>query len=130
MNHNFSGRVAAISGGASGIGLATAHRLAAGGATISLWDIDESALAKARAQLSSSAHVVTDKVDVTNPADVERAAARVTEAFGKLDILVASAGITGPNATAWEYPLDAWNKVLRINLDGVMHCCRAVVPHM
>jgi 3-oxoacyl-[acyl-carrier protein] reductase len=54
----------------------------------------------------------------------------VAREFGKVDILVASAGITGPTATAWEYPLEAWSQVLRINLDGVLYCCRAVIPHM
>jgi NAD(P)-dependent dehydrogenase (short-subunit alcohol dehydrogenase family) len=127
---NFSGRVAALSGGANGIGLTTAQRLVAGGATVSLWDIDEKALAKARAAFPESASVVTDRVDVTNAEDVERAAGKLAREFGKIDILVASAGITGPNLAAWEYPLDAWNRVLRVNLDGVMHCCRAVVPHM
>lgn len=127
---DFSGRVAAISGGANGIGLATACRLAAGGAKVSLWDIDEKALTKARASFPESAPVVTDRVDVTDAADVARAADKVVKEFGKVDILVASAGITGPNQTAWEYPLDAWSRVLHINLDGVMHCCRAVVPHM
>lgn len=130
IKKDFLGRIAAISGGANGIGLAVAHRLVAGGATVSLWDIDEKALANARAKFSESAPVVTDRVDVTNAEDVVRAADKVAGEFGKIDILVASAGITGPNQTAWEYPLDAWNKVLRINLDGVMHCCRAVVPHM
>lgn len=130
MSTPFSNRVAVISGGASGIGLATAHRLIAAGAAVSLWDINESALVKARAQFPSSADVSTDRVDVTNASDVARAADKVNEECGKLDILVASAGITGPNETAWQYPLDAWNRVLRINLDGVMHCCRAVIPHM
>lgn len=127
---DFSDRVAVISGGASGIGLATAHRLVAGGATVSLWDIEESAVSKARTKFSDSARVVTDRVDVSDAADVERAAKKVADEFGKLDILVASAGITGPTANAWEYPLDGWRKVMTINLDGVFHCCRAVVPHM
>lgn len=130
MSTQFSNRVAVVSGGASGIGLATSHRLVSGGATVSLWDIDEGALGRARAQFPSSAKVLTDRVDVTDAKDVARAADKVSKVCGKLDILVASAGITGPNETAWEYPLEAWNKVLRINLDGVMHCCRAAVPHM
>jgi NAD(P)-dependent dehydrogenase (short-subunit alcohol dehydrogenase family) len=127
---DFSSRVAVITGGASGIGRATAHRLAAGGATLALWDIDEAALAHARAGLPASVSVATRRVDVTDAAQVTKAADGVASEFGKVDILVSSAGITGPNATAWEYPLEAWNRVLRINLDGVMHCCRAVVPHM
>jgi NAD(P)-dependent dehydrogenase (short-subunit alcohol dehydrogenase family) len=130
MSGDFSGRTAIISGGANGIGLATAHRLAVSDGSVVLWDIDESALARARAEFAQSATVMTDRVDVTDPGDVARGADRVARELGTIDILVASAGITGPNATAWEYPLAAWNEVLRINLDGVMHCCRAVVPHM
>lgn len=130
MSTQFENRVAVISGGASGIGLASAHRLVAGGATVCLWDIDEGALERAQARFSSSAKVLADRVDVTDARDVARAADNINRDCGRLDILVASAGITGPNETAWEYPLDAWNKVLRINLDGVMHCCRAVIPHM
>lgn len=129
-NFDFSGRIAAISGGANGIGLATAHRLVAGGAKVCLWDLDEKALAIARAGFADFGGVLSDRVDVTNADDVIRAANELARKFGKIDILVASAGITGPNLTCWEYPLDAWNKVLRVNLDGVMHCCRAVVPHM
>jgi 2-dehydro-3-deoxy-L-rhamnonate dehydrogenase (NAD+) len=130
MDMDFSGRIAAVSGGASGIGLATARRLVAGGAAVCLWDIDERALAAARAQLPESASVTIDRVDVTDPDDVARAADALDRRLGKIDILVASAGITGPNLVAWEYPLAAWGRVLRVNLDGVMHCCRAVVPHM
>ena len=125
-----AGRIAAISGGARGIGLATAHRLVSGGATVALWDMDEAALTKAQTGFPGSATVVIDRVDVTDPDDVAEAADRLSKQFGKIDILVASAGITGPNEVAWEYPLDAWSRVMRINLDGVMHCCRAVVPHM
>lgn len=127
---DFSGRIAVISGGASGIGLATARRLGAGGGSLVLWDTDESALEKARAGFPASTPVLTDRVDVTDADEVQRAAQKATAEFGKLDVLVASAGITGPNCTVWEYPLEAWNRVLRVNLDGVMHCCRAVIPHM
>lgn len=127
---DFSNRVAVISGGAKGIGLAIARRFVAGGARVALWDIDRAALSKARAGFPELASVLVDCVDVTDALDLEKSAHRVAAEFGKIDILVASAGITGPNHTTWEYPLDAWNRVLRINLDGVMHCCRAVIPHM
>jgi 2-dehydro-3-deoxy-L-rhamnonate dehydrogenase (NAD+) len=126
----FSGRIAVISGGASGIGLATARRLVAGGGQISLWDVNEKELANAKASFPSSAPVLIDRVDVTDPTAVQAAADELATQSGRIDILIASAGITGPTRSAWEYPLDAWNRVLRINLDGVMHCCRAVIPHM
>ena len=127
---DFTSRVAVISGGASGIGLATARRIASGGGTVVLWDIDSPALTRARETFGERAAVVIERLDVTDAADVVRAADNVTRELGRIDILLASAGITGPNKTAWEYPLDDWNRVLRINLDGVLHCCRAVIPHM
>jgi 3-oxoacyl-[acyl-carrier protein] reductase len=126
----FAGRIAVITGGARGIGLATAHRMAASGGTPVLWDVDEAALAAARRTFDDMMAVATARVDVTDAAQAEEAANKVAADFGKIDILVTSAGITGPNRTAWEYPLDAWDRVLRINLDGVMHCCRAVIPHL
>src|SRR5690348_340033 len=109
MSATFYGRVAIISGGAGGVGLATARRLRAGGAEVTLWDIDEEALAKARVEFGMKSRVVTDRVDVTDATDVARAASQVVGRFGKLDILVASAGITGPTETVWEYPLEAWS---------------------
>lgn len=127
---DFSGRVAVISGGANGIGFATAQRLVSDGATVVLWDIDDTALTRARSKFHKPDTVFTARVDVTDADDVTRAADHVTHELGKIDVLVASAGITGPTEAAWEYSLEAWNKVLRINLNGVMHCCRAVVPHM
>jgi 3-oxoacyl-[acyl-carrier protein] reductase len=130
LHARYAGRVAVISGGASGIGLATARRLVSAGAAVSLWDLDEKALLKARTESRESSSVMIDRVDVTDASDVARAADNVAKQLGKIDILVASAGITGPTFPAWEYPLDSWSKVLRINLDGVMHCCRAVIPHM
>lgn len=129
-NRQFAGRVAVITGGANGIGLATARRLLAGGSIVSLWDVDERALGRAREIFEEHERVVTGRVDITDAEDVVRAADRLVEVHGRIDILVTSAGITGPNDTAWEYPLDAWDRVMRINLDGVMHACRAVVPHM
>lgn len=126
----FTDRVTVISGGAGGIGLATAHRIAAAGGKLVLWDIDQGALAEARNGLPASAEVMIASVDVTSVDQVERAAVAAADAFGKIDILVASAGITGPTANSWSYPLDAWRRVMAINLDGVMHCCRSIVPIM
>ncbi len=123
MEQRFAGRVAVITGGASGIGAAIARRMAAGGARIALWDQDRTALAAAPADHRAA-------VDVTDAAAVARAAGETHAALGGLDILVASAGITGPNVPTWDYPLDAWAKVMDVNLNGVFHCCRAVVPLM
>ena len=123
MAERFGGRVAIVTGGVSGIGAGIAMRLAAEGARISLWDRDAAALAKAEA-----AHTVT--VDVTDAAAVQRAADATAAALGRIDILIACAGITGPNAPVWEYPLEAWDSVIDVNLNGVFYCNRAVVPHM
>jgi 2-dehydro-3-deoxy-L-rhamnonate dehydrogenase (NAD+) len=123
MAGRFSGRGAVITGGASGIGAGIAARLAAEGAKLSLWDMDETGLAK-----SNAVHTVT--LDVTDPDAVHRAASDTAAALGTIDILVTSAGITGPNMPTWEYPVAAWDKVIDVNLKGVFYCNRAVVPFM
>jgi 3-oxoacyl-[acyl-carrier protein] reductase len=121
------GRVAVVTGGASGIGLAISRRLFASGARLSLWDMNADALADSAPQLGD-AH--TAVVDVREYASVERARDAALEVFGRIDILVNSAGITGPNVATWEYPLDAWRDVLDVNLTGTFHCARAVAVPM
>jgi len=123
MKQRFEGRTAIVTGGVSGIGAGIARRLMAEGATLSLWDMDEAGLAR-----TGAAHSVT--LDVTDPDAVHRAAEATAAALGKIDILVTSAGVTGPNHPTWEYPVAAWDRVIDINLKGVFYCCRAVVPFM
>lgn len=128
---DFQGRVAIISGGGSGIGLASAERLLAAGASVVLWDLSVDALAKASAALGGmAAQVFTRVTDVTNADDVDLATQEAADLLGRIDILIASAGITGPTLAAWEYPLEDWRRVIDVNLDGVFHCCKAVVPYM
>lgn len=128
MNHlDLRGRIAVVTGGASGIGLAVARRIATSGGRVSVWDADPRALDDATADLGG-AHAVA--VDVRDYASVERARDLTLAARGRIDILVTSAGITGPNATTWEYPLDGWRNTLDVNLTGTFHCCRAVVEPM
>jgi 3-oxoacyl-[acyl-carrier protein] reductase len=103
---DFSGRTAAITGGAMGIGLAVARRLAAGGARIALWDRDAAALAAARTALGGDTQVF--QLDVADAAAVERVAQATAAAFGGIDVLVCSAGITGPNVPLADYPVDEW----------------------
>jgi len=118
-------RVAVITGGARGIGYAIAERCARSGAKIALWDMEG---ADVSAMKISGAIGV--KLDVTD-ADAVAAAVRGTESrLGPIEILVASAGITGPNTTVAEYPVDAWRRVIEVNLNGVFLCNRAVVPGM
>jgi NAD(P)-dependent dehydrogenase (short-subunit alcohol dehydrogenase family) len=121
------GRTAVVTGGASGIGLAIARRLLISGASLSLWDAREDSLAEAAGTLDN-AH--TSVVDVRDYASVERARDATLAALGRIDVLVNSAGITGPNVLTWDYPLDAWRDVLDVNLTGTFHCCRAVVTPM
>ena len=123
MALRFANRVAVVTGGVSGIGAGIAERLAAEGARVSLWDHDAAALATADAP-----HKAT--VDVTDAEAVRRAAADTAGALGRIDILIACAGITGPNASVWDYPIADWDRVIDVNLNGVFYCNRAVVPHM
>ena len=125
---DFRNRTAVITGGAAGIGLAVARRLAASGAAVALWDRDASALAKASAEFGGGAH--TQALDVADSAAVGRAADATANALGRIDVLVCSAGITGPNVTAWEYPVDAWRQVMDVNVNGLFYCNRSVVPQM
>ena len=121
------GRTAVVTGGASGIGLAIARRLLQSGASLSLWDARADSLTEAAAALNG-AH--TALVDVRRYASVEAARESALAALGRIDVLVNSAGITGPNVLTWDYPLDAWSDVLDVNLTGTFHCCRAVVAPM
>jgi 3-oxoacyl-[acyl-carrier protein] reductase len=121
-------RNAVITGGAAGIGYAIASRLAASGARVSLWDRNAEALAASAKSLGGDAH--TAQVDVADEASVVRARDATVAALGKVDVLVCSAGITGPNLTTWDYPAADWKQVLDINLTGVFLCDKALVPHM
>ncbi|MEO8674934.1 MAG: SDR family NAD(P)-dependent oxidoreductase [Casimicrobiaceae bacterium] len=125
---DFAKRTAVITGGAAGIGFAVAQRMVLSGATVSLWDRDPVALARAEAALGRG--TLTQSVDVADPDAVANAAQGAARALGRIDVLVCSAGITGPNTTAWEYPIDAWKQVIDVNLNGLFYCNRAVVPAM
>ncbi|MEO8345079.1 MAG: SDR family NAD(P)-dependent oxidoreductase [Betaproteobacteria bacterium] len=125
---DFKDRVAVITGGAAGIGLAVARRLVASGARVALWDRDEKTLAEAKAQIGGNA--VTCVLDVADAAAVERASAATMAACGGVDALICSAGITGPNVTLADYPVDQWKLVFDVNVHGVFLCNRALVPIM
>jgi len=120
-------RNAIVTGGAAGIGLAIARRFVASGARISLWDRDAAALESAAKELGG-AHVA--RVDVTREDEVAKAFDSSVASLKRVDVLVCSAGITGPNTTVEKYPLAAWKEVIDINLTGVFLCNRAVVSHM
>jgi 2-dehydro-3-deoxy-L-rhamnonate dehydrogenase (NAD+) len=123
-------RKAVVTGGAQGIGFSIASRLLASGATVSLWDRDEVLLHKAQEELSLQGSVSLEIVEVASAESVDAATKSVAQKYGRIDILVANAGIAGPNHLSWEYPIDAWKQIIDINLTGVFLCCRAVVPYM
>jgi len=123
----FRGRTAIVTGGARGIGLACAAKITEGGGRVALWDRDPERAAQSAASLKGAVAIAAD---VTSEADVARALAETEKRLAPPDILVASAGITGPNMTVANYPVDAWRQVIDINLTGVFLCNRAVVDGM
>jgi NAD(P)-dependent dehydrogenase (short-subunit alcohol dehydrogenase family) len=123
----FDGRAAIVTGGASGLGKQVAARIIAEGGTVALWDLNAQALAATQAEIGA-AHVAA--LDVSDHAAVAAAAKDSAAALGRVDILVCSAGITGATATAWEYPVDSFQRVIDINLNGLFYCNREVVPFM
>ena len=125
---DFDGRHAIVTGGATGLGFAIAQRLLASGGSVTLWDRDAAAMERAVAQLGGRAGAV--EVDVAQHASVQAAVQATLRKCARIDALVNSAGITGPNAKVWEYPVDAWRQVLDVNLTGLFLCCREVVPAM
>jgi 2-dehydro-3-deoxy-L-rhamnonate dehydrogenase (NAD+) len=124
---DLAGRVAVITGGARGIGFAVAERFQASGAKVALWDVDGKQAETAAGQIGNA---IAQRVDVTDPVAVGAAVAECETRLGPVDILVASAGITGPNLPVAEYPVEAWRQVIDIDLTGIFICCRAVVPGM
>jgi 2-dehydro-3-deoxy-L-rhamnonate dehydrogenase (NAD+) len=131
MNHiDLNQRHAVVTGGAQGIGLSIATRLLASGASVSLWDRDEELLKATRASLADKGDVSIEIVDVSVPENVAEATESTAAKKGSIDILVACAGIAGPNHKTWDYPIDAWKQIIDINLTGVFLCCRAIVPYM
>lgn len=124
---DLEGRVAVVTGGSSGIGFATARRMADSGATVTLWDIDDTGLARA-AQKLGGAHAC--RVDITQEDAVARATEQTVSNLGRIDILVNSAGIAGEQMPVTQLPLAAWQRVMDVNLTGTFLCCKAVVPVM
>ena len=113
IQFDFAGRTAVVTGGAQGIGAAIAKRLKACGAKVSIWDLDSS-----------------PRVDVSDAQSVQAATERTLRELGRIDVLVNNAGIAGKNAPTVDYPVEEWERVLRVNLTSQFLCCRAVAPHM
>jgi len=127
---DLNGRVAVVTGGARGIGYATAERLLASGAKVAVWDLDIARAKASAEQLSRLGTVSAHKVELTDEGAVQAVTAETLAAYGKIDIVVNNAGITGGNGTTWELDPKVWREVIEVNLIAPYLVCRAVVPHM
>ena len=125
-NIDLKGRRAIVTGGAQGIGRAVAERFLASGASVAIWDRDVPLAESTAAEIGATAI----EVDLVSPDAVDAALAQTRDALGGVDIMVNNAGIAGANKPVWEYSPEEWRQVIDINLMGVFHCCRAVVPAM
>ena len=127
-NFDLKNKTAVITGGAQGFGLNIAKKFLISGAKVNIWDIDRKQLNKAIKKLNNS-NLSFNVVDVTNYSNVVRAVNKITKK-SKIDILINSAGITGPTTQLWKYKLKDWKKIIEINLNGTFNCCKSIVPYM
>jgi 3-oxoacyl-[acyl-carrier protein] reductase len=123
-------RAAVVTGGARGIGYATARRMLESGAAVAVWDIDGEKLDDARRELSVLGTITTEVVELTDAQSIQAAADATLARHGAIDILVNNAGISGGNAVVWELDPQVWRRVIDVNLTGSFLTCRSVVPHM
>ena len=128
IKFDFNNRTAVITGGAQGFGLDIARRFLKSGAKVIIWDIDPKLIEDAKRNINSS-NLSSSIVDVSNYQEVESEVHKITQK-SKIDILINNAGITGPTMPLWEYDIEMWNKIIKINLLGTFNCCRAIVPNM
>ena len=131
INYELDNKVGVVTGGASGIGLACAHALARSGATVCLWDLKPELLEVAVAELEQYGRPTrTAIVDVSDSEQVNTAMEEVANALGRVDIVVANAGIGGEQKPTAEYSDASWHKVIGVNLDGVFYTQRAGIQAM
>ena len=121
-------KTAVITGGAQGFGLEIAKNFIKFGAKVHIWDIDKLQLNKASKYINNK-DLSFNVVDVTNFKNVEKIVKKITKK-SKIDILINSAGITGPTTQLWKYKLIDWKKIIEINLNGTFYCCKSIVPYM
>ena len=127
--YNFNGRAAVITGGAQGFGFAISKKIINFGGKVIIWDIDKKAIEIAQREINSK-NFSFQIVDITDFNNVEKSVGDLEKQFGKIDIFVNNAGMTGMNAKVWDYPLEEWKKVIELNLNATFYCCKAIVPHM
>ena len=128
IKYDFNNRTAVITGGAQGFGLDIAKRFLKSGAKVIIWDIDPKLIDEAKKETNNS-NLSSSIVDVSNYQEVEAEVTKITQK-SKIDILINNAGITGPTMPLWEYDVEMWNKIVKINLLGTFNCCKAIVPNM
>ena len=126
--YDLSGKVAIVTGGAQGFGLAITKKFLDSGAEVIIWDIDKAETQKVVDQ-NKDKKISFNILDITKFEDVQNHVNEISNKK-KIDILINNAGITGKNATVWDYPVDEWKKVMDINLLGTFYCCKAIVPIM
>jgi len=129
IKFNLENRVAIVTGGAQGFGLAITERFIQSGAKVVIWDIDEDEAKKAISKINSK-YLIYQIVDVTDFESVSKKLKEVENLLGKIDILVNNAGIAGKNTTVADYPIEEWNRVINLNLNSIFYCSKAVVPFM
>ena len=129
IKYDLNNRVAVVTGGAQGFGLAVSEKFIEAGAKVVIWDIDEQAIKKALDKVNSE-NLSYQIVDVSDFENINKSLTEIESKHGKIDIFINNAGIAGMNTTVAEYPLDEWRKVINLNLNSVFYCCKAVVPFM
>ena len=125
---NLKNRTAIVTGGAQGFGLAITERFLESGANVIMWDIDKNTTDKVLKEKNNH-KLSAAEIDVTNFDQVSSEIDKISQQT-KIDIFINNAGITGKNATVWDYPIDEWKKVLDLDLNAVFYCCKAIAPHM
>ena len=129
IQFDLKGRVAVVTGGAQGFGLAITERFIESGAKVVIWDIDENEAKKALEKVNSK-NLSYQIVDVSDFGKINEKLIEIESMHGKIDIFINNAGVAGMNTTVAEYPIEEWNKVINLNLNAVFYCCKAVVPFM
>ncbi|MCC6863056.1 MAG: SDR family oxidoreductase [Bryobacterales bacterium] len=128
MFFDLTGQTAIVTGAATGIGEAIAHRLAKAGAAVAVADIDAQGAAEVARAIGGDAFPLC--IDITSPASVRQAVGEVLNRTGRIDVLVNNAGIAGKAAPLWEQSEEDWHRIVAVNMDGVFNCCKGVIEHM